>query len=176
MSATYVVAGLVGDFITDFEDLVLSYIFAEWSISAPAKGTTPQDTNATLRFKAGMPDGLKPYEINALQLETRVSDKNDPQSWHFFTDVEIRITAERIARDNIDPELGNMEREVQRIINQYPDQDIPGISDLIFNRMLRDYIGNTRSATGRRTVTTALSSKWSSVTTVSLSYYKTNTV
>ena len=173
--STYIVAALPGDFTTDFEDLLLSYIFAEWSISTPAKGTTPQDTAASLRFKAGMPDGLKPYEINALQTETRVSDKNDPQSWHFFTTVEIRITAERIARDNIDPELGNMEREVQRIVNQYPANDIPGIADLIFSQMSRDYTG---FATGgaRRALTTALSSRWSSVTLVSLSYYKTNTL
>jgi hypothetical protein len=178
MAATYVVAGLAGDFVSDFEDLVLGYIFTKWSISAPAKGSTPQDTTATLRFKAGMPDGLKPYEINALQTDTKVADKNDPHSWHFFTSVEIRVTAERIARDNIDPELGNIEREIQRIVNQYPANDIAGISDLIFMGMSRDYFGISGTGTSIRqaTRTTALSSRWSSTTSILVSYYKTNTL
>jgi hypothetical protein len=178
MAATYVVAGLAGDFVSDFEDLVLSYIFTKWSITTPTKGSTPQDTVAPLRFKAGMPDGLKPYEINALQTDTKVADKNDPQSWHFFTSVEIRVTAERIARDNIDPELGNMEREIQRIVNQYPQNDITGINDLIFMGMSRDYFGSsgTTGTIRQSRRTTALSSRWSSVTSVLVSYYKTNTL
>lgn len=172
---TYSVAGLPADFTTDFEDLLLSYIFAEWSISDPAKGVTMQDTASSLRFRPGFPDNLKPYEINALTTNTTISQRTDPQSWNFFTTVEIRTTVQRIARDNIDPQLGNMEREVQRIINQYQSNEITGIQDLIYVSSSRDYRGiHTTAAT--TTAGTWSLSRWSATTNVNLSYHKTSTI
>ena len=172
---TYSVAGLPADFTQDFEDLLLAYIFQEWSIADPAKGVTPQDTNSSLRFRAGFPDNLKPYEVNALTTNTSISQRTDPQSWNFFTTVEIRTSVQRIARDNIDPQLGNMEREVQRIINQYQSNEITGIQDLIYVSSNRDYRGITSTAATTTTGTWSLS-RWSSTTSVQVSYHKTNII
>ena len=173
--STYQVPGLSADFTTDFEDLVLSYLFTKWSISGankPQKGLTAQDVSADLRFKPGFPDNLKPYEINCLRTETAVAQRNDPYSWHLFTTVEVRLTATRLSKDNVDPELGNMEREVQRIINSYPQNDINGIQDIIYLGDIRDYGVQSASSTGIRTPTTWASSRWSTVVRIQLSYYK----
>lgn len=173
---TYQVPGLSADFTTDFEDLVLTYLFTKWSISGsnkPQKGLTAQDVSADLRFKPGFPDNLKPYEVNCLRTDTTVANRNDPNSWHLFTTVEIRLTATRLSKDNVDPELGNMEREVQRIINSYPINDINGIQDLIYLGDSRDYgTASTATGTGIRTPMTWASSRWSTVVRVNLSYYK----
>ena len=172
---TYSVAGLPADFTDDFEDLLLAYIFAEWSITEPRKGATMQDTASSLRFRAGFPDGFKPYEVNTLATSTTISQRTDPQSWNFLTTVEVRLTVKRIARDNIDPQLGNMEREVQRIINQYHSNEITGIQDLIYVSSNRDYRGIQTTAATTTAGTWSLS-KWSSVTNVNLSYHKTSTI
>ena len=175
MSSTYQVPNLAADFTVDFEDLLLDYLFSKWSTTDPLKGATPQDTASNLRFKPGFPDNFKPYEINALTISTRIATRNDPYSWHFFTLMEVRTTATRLSKDNVDPQLGNMERELERIINTYPQNDIPGIQDMIYIGFSRDYAGasfaQTRAVTGS-SISSWSSSRWSSVTSFELSYYK----
>ena len=180
-------APVSADFSQDFEDLVLQYLYNQWSISNPAKdplGKTGVD-GTKVQFRPGFPDYVKPFQVLCLQTSTRVADRNDPHSWHFFTQLEIRIIrAFEFQRDNVAVELGNMEREVERIINTYTTNAIPGISDIIYLSRQRDYGNLSRTtATAKRTsgglgqgvVNSSASwatTTWESVTICELSYYK----
>lgn len=183
----YQVPGLApNDFTTDFEDLVLQFLYNQWSISNPAKDTTGKTgvDGSKVQFRPGFPDYSKPFEVLCLQTNTRVADLNDPFSWHFFTQIEIRIVrAYEAQRDNIAPELGNMEREVERIINTYTPNAINGIQDIIYHGRQRDYGNLARTtATAKRNVLPGsagivsaaswANSTWESVVFCELSYYK----
>lgn len=182
----YQVPVLAADFTTDFEDLMLNYLYSQWSISNPAKDPTGKTgiDGSKVQFRPGFPDYSKPFEVLCLQTNTRVADLNDPFSWHFFTQLEIRIVrAYEAQRDNIAPELGNMEREVEKIINTYTPNAINGIQDIIFRGRQRDYGNLARTtATAKRNlkgsaglVSSAGSwstSTWESVVFCELSYYK----
>ena len=181
----YQVPQLSSDFLVDFEDLVIQYLFDEWSIANPGKGATKTNTDGSkVQFRPGFPDYSKPFEVLALQTSTTVRDRNDAYSWHMFTQIEVRIVrAYEIQRDNVSPELGNMEREVERIINEYNIDDINGIHDIIFMGRQRDYGNLSRNtATARRNILGAgaalassvswANSTWESVTLAELSYIK----
>lgn len=183
--STYQVPGLApNDFTTDFEDLLINYLFTQWSISNPAKGLTTTSLTDKVNFRPGFPNYATNYEVLCLQTSTRVADRNDPYSWHFFTQMEIRMIAKERTRDNIAPQLGNMEREIERIINTYPHNAINGIQDIIFISRQRDYGHLSRniataigSKQGSRATASAVSaswatSSWESVILCELSYYK----
>ena len=174
----YQVPTLAADFTADFENLVNTYLHAQWSISNPAKDTGTTGTDGTkVQFRPGFPNYSKPFEILTLTTSTVPANRNDPYSWHFFTTVEIRIVRSmELQRDNIAVELGNMEREVERIINSYTINGINGIQDFIFVNRNRDYgnVGGTATGAGSRVNTAKnwAASAWQSVTTATLSYYK----
>lgn len=180
----YQVPALSSDFTADFEDLVIQYLFTKWSISNPGKGATKTGTDGTkVQFRPGFSDYAHPFQVLCLQTTTRVANMNDPYSWHMFTGVEIRIIrAYEPTRDNIAVELGNMEREVERIINEYTMNDINGIQDFIFISRSRDYGNLSRTtATAKRNVlgtggivggASWANSTWESVTMAEVSYYK----
>ena len=61
------------------------------------------------------------------------------------TVIEINIRMERLTPNGADPQLGAMEKEVQRIIGQYKPHDITGIRNMtweggqrIYSHMIRD--------------------------------------
>jgi hypothetical protein len=69
--------------------------------------------------------------------------------------MEINIFVKRLTPDNVDPQLGNMEREIMRLICGFNKGDIPGISDLVLERMERLYNANdTYAKTEWRTLVT----------------------
>jgi hypothetical protein len=78
--------------------------------------------------------------------------------------MEIHIRMKRLARSEteISPQLGYMEREVQRITMQYRNQDIIGIKDIVPNGGGRVYDGQDTYAT----------SDWRSVVRVIMQYEK----
>ncbi len=182
---TYQVPGLApNDFVVDFEDLLILYLWTKWTETVPPRGTTLTSLGPDINFRPGFPNYSVTYEILCVQTNTRVADLNDPHSWHFFTQLEIRIVAREITRDQIAVQLGNMERELERIINQYGHNDIPGIQDIIFQGRQRDYGNlsrNTATARGAKQGSRAVASAsaaswttstWESVTVIECSYYK----
>ena len=172
---TYQVPILAADFSQDFEDMVITYLFNEWNIANPAQDAAATGSDGTkVHFRPGFPDGSKPFEILCLTTQTIPANRNDPYSWHFFTTIEIRIVRSmEMARDNLAPELGNMEREVERIINSYVSDDIPGVQDFIFLSRNRDYGSTGSAATSRvNTAKNWAASTWQSLTIAQLSYYK----
>ena len=144
MTIQWLVPDLNADFSEDFEDLLIDYIYQKWSITDPAKGTTMRPDNLTepdrVSFHAGFPDYHRPYEITTLKTVTGPTEPPELGKSRFFfaTTVLVSLRMKRIERDTIevDPQLGNMEREVERLVATYhphDPQDIPGIKDLYFD-------------------------------------------
>lgn len=188
MSVTYGVGGTspFGEFTTDIEDIIIDYLFDEWSIVAPNKPVKPalvHAANQDLNFFAGFPRRSAPYEVLCIQTDTTVSEPDvSRHSWKMTTTVEITITATRISNDNVDVELGNMEREIERILNQYQPYEIAGISDMMFRGRSRIYddtiAGGRTSQTVRRGSqgsTGPFTKTWISRIYCDVTYYKVDT-
>lgn len=150
----------IPDFTSDFDEMVRSYIATKYSLADPDKTTAN-----TLKIKVGFFDYKLPYEIAILERET------DPPQWlsgrrviFNHTTMEIHIRMKRLARSEteISPQLGYMEREIQRIAMQYRNQDILGIKDMIFAGGERVYNSPDSFAT----------SDWRSMVRVRLQYQK----
>lgn len=173
MPATYIVPELGTDFTQDFEDLLIAYIFSKWGITAPQKGSSVTHADAVIHFRPGFPSWRKPFEVLALQTTTEVMEVLEHQRmWLQKTTVEVTLTAMRIQKDNIDSDpdtvgnLGNMERELQRIVRQYITDTgkITGIMQLTFDGGSRVYEPGDNFA----------KSNWKSVWRVGMMYAKYN--
>ena len=136
----WVVPEIGADFTSDFEDLVIAYIYDKWTETNPAKGANPQPDTVTevdkISFKAGFPDYFRTYECCCIQTRTEVIEQYSGKSRFVFTTaLDIMLRMKRLNRDAIesDPQLENMEREIMRIVSHYKHNDILGIKDLLFN-------------------------------------------
>lgn len=142
--STYGITGLstggnLVDFDKDFEDLLREYVFDKWSLTGNlTKG--PTFTNSTtIRFRTGFPDYNVPFEVLFLQYETTIIEKLDNARTHFQTTCEIAlIESHRLKRDQVDPELGLMERHILKIIENYRTYQIGGIHEM-------QYLGRARA-------------------------------
>ena len=126
--STFVVPELsTTDFTSDFDELVRAYIETKYSLADPLKASN------TIKFKVGFFDFKLPYEIAILETETDPPQyPNGRRRAYTQTTMEIHIRMKRLPRSEteISPQLGFMEREIQRILMQYRSQDIAGIKDL----------------------------------------------
>lgn len=127
--STFVVPELVStDFTSDFDELLRGYIATKYTLSDPALASN------TLKIKVGFFDYKLPYEIAILERETDPPQfLNGRRRAYFQTTMEVWIRMKRLARSEteISPQLGYMEREIERITFQYRNQDIPGIKDVV---------------------------------------------
>ena len=129
---------LEADFSQDFEDMIINYIYQKWSINNPAKGSTMQTDYEsepdTISFKSAFPDYFRPYECAIVQTRTEPLEKINGK-WTFSTGLDIMLRMKRIERDaiDVDPQLENMEQEIQRIVEDYVPNEIQGIKDLIYD-------------------------------------------
>ena len=133
--STWVVPEIGDDFTNDFEDIIIAYLYDKYSISNPSKDATPHtEDGEKVSFKAGFPDYFRPYEICCVQTRTELIEKINGK--HLFTTgLDVMIRMKRIDRDAIDtePELENMEDEIQRIVENYAPEDIIGFKDLVYD-------------------------------------------
>jgi hypothetical protein len=147
----------IPDFTSDFDELLRSYIVAEYSLSDPAV--------SDMKFKVGFFDYKMPYEIAIIERDTNPPRfLNGRRRAYWETGMEINIRMKRLARSEteISPQLGYMEREIQRIVFQYRNQDILGIKDVVPAGGGRVYDGQDSYAT----------SDWRSVVRVIMQYEK----
>ena len=134
MSVDWFVPALAVDFDDDPEDMMIDYIFNKWSITNPAKGATKRDnTNRNfIKFHTGYFDYMKAYEIAI------TSERTDPvlprksmggRQNEFITRLNIQVRMNRLptSPENIGDELGNMEREIGRIVRNYRPNEVLGI-------------------------------------------------
>ena len=133
--STWIVPELDADFDYDFEDRIIEYIFDKWQISDPQKDTTMHtEDGEKVSFKAGFPDYFRPYEVCCVQTRTLLLEKIN--GTHVFTTgLDVMIRMKRLVRDAIDfePQMENMENEIQRIVEHYDAQEITGIKDLVYD-------------------------------------------
>lgn len=131
----------------DWDKLVLDYIFTNWTLTNPPKGTTMIDELDThfVRFRLGFPDYTSAYEINILETETIPTILNHGWRYWMQTTLLIGIRMERLDPDRPDPQLGLMEREIQRLAMTYitfATQQIPGVKEMNWGGQQRVYNGN----------------------------------
>ena len=166
MSSTYGVPELqvsptnIPDFTSDFDELLRQYLYDKYALTDPLKTTTN-----LLKFKVGFFDYKLPYEIAILEKETEQPRfLNGRRNIYVQTLMEIHIRMKRLARSEteISPQLGYMEREIQRIAMQYRNQDIVGIKDIVPAGGGRVYDGQDSYA----------QSDWRSVVRVIMQYEK----
>ena len=171
--STWVVPELGTDFDYDFEDKIIEYIYNKWSIGIPAKGTQMQTDYEsepdTISFKPGFPDFFRPYECACVQTRTEPLEKIGGK-FVFTTGLDIMLRMKRIERDaiDVDPQLENMEQELQRIVEDYQPNEIIGIKDLVYN----DSITAERVYNGSDTWA---KSDWRSIIHIRIFFEKENT-
>lgn len=146
MSVTYGVAGTspFSDFSTDLENIVIQYIYDEWSFVAPSQIAKPLAMHGeaqNIEFRPGFDRGRPAFQVLCIQTSTDVLEETSARrSWHMVTKLEITVITNIMDDlDNVKPELGQMEREVQRILNQYKYGDIEGIHEMMFTGQTRIY-------------------------------------
>ena len=171
--STWIVPELNADFTQDFEDIIIQYIYDNWSITNPAKGALPHTNTDTepdrVSFKAGFPDFFRPYEVAIVQTRTTPLEKIN-SIWTFTTGLDVMIRMKRIEKDGIayDIQLENMEVEVQRIVEHYIPNSILGIKDLIYD-------DNVSTEKVYRARDTWAKSDWRTVVHIKVFYQKNDT-
>ena len=168
--STWIIPELGTDFAQDFEDTIIDYIYQKYDIALPAKDLTDPhpETGENVSFKAGFPDFFMPYSIGVVQTRTTLIEKINGK--HVFeTGLDVMIRMKRIERDAIDtePELENMENEVQRIVEDYRAEDIAGIYDLVYDSPSVERVYNARD--------TYAKSDWRSIVKIKVFYEKEDT-
>lgn len=149
----------IPDFTSDFDELLRAYIATEYTLADPALASN------TLKIKVGFFDYKLPYEIAILEGEKAPPQfLNGRRRAYWQVGMMINIRMKRLARSEteISPQLGYMEREVERIAFQYRTSDIPGIKDIVPAGGGRIYDGTDTYA----------QTDWRSVVRVILQYEK----
>jgi len=166
MSSTYGIPELqlsttnIPDFTSDFDELLRQYLYDKYTLTDPLKTTAN-----LMKFKVGFFDYKLPYEIAILERDTNPPRfLNGRRRAYWETGMEIHIRMKRLPRSEteISPQLGMMEREIQRIAFQYRTQDIVGIKDIVPAGGGRVYDGQDSYA----------QSDWRSVVRVIMQYEK----
>jgi len=95
-----------------------------------------------IKIKTGLQDYFSAFSATVLPMRssiTRLTTNKGGAYYHIQEDFEIVISAKRLARDNPDLQLGNAEREIQRLIHQYRPQDITLIESMSYGGQERMY-------------------------------------
>jgi hypothetical protein len=168
MVASIAIPETAADQTGDWDKLVLAYLFTNWNIANPAKGSTQIDNsnNTFVRFRVGIPDYTHAYEITILETDSPVQPMNHGWRYWFQTTLPIGIRMKRIGRDRPDPQLGFMEREIQRLAMTYitfATQQIPGVKEMNYAGQSRIYDANDSYA----------KSDWRTEARITITYEKT---
>jgi hypothetical protein len=168
MTATIAIPETAAEQTDDWDRLVLAYLFANWTLTNPAKGSTMIDHSNTrlVRFRLGFPDYSSAYEINILETDTVPQPMNHGWRYWMQTTLLIGIGMERLDADRPDLQLGLMEREIQRLAMTYitfATQQIPGVKEMNWGGQSRIYSGNDSWA----------KSQWRTDARINITYEKT---
>lgn len=141
MSNDWIVPLLGVQFPNDLDKMIKDYIETNYNIPDPDKTATDY-----MRFAAGFFDYNQPYEICVIEQDTRREAElgNGGRSNYMSTRLDINLRMERLNPNGIDPQLGKMQNEIQRIIGQYRPHNIVGISVMTWEGSARVYSHMTR--------------------------------
>lgn len=97
----------------------------------------------SLDIRTGFADFFRPYSVTTLPIRTsiqQISTQKFVQGyWIVNTEYEIHLYTKRLQRDNVNVQLGNMEREIQRMVCLYTQNQIVGIDDMRYLGQERIY-------------------------------------
>ena len=89
-----------------------------------------------LQIRTGLTNYFSAYSAAIMPTTTSIEQQSLTKFaggvWSFLEDYDIIISAKRLQRDNVDLQLGNGERELQRIICNYKQDDIPGVDAMFY--------------------------------------------
>ena len=95
---------------------------------------------ANLQIRTGFADFFQPYSATILPISTSIDKHSLTKGyWILNGNYEILISTKRLARDNVDIQLGNVEREIMRIVCSYVPDQIIGIEDMFYRGHERIY-------------------------------------
>ena len=116
-----------------------------------------------INIKAGIQNFFRPYDATILPTKTTLTRLTAYKGmWNVWADLEIIISARRLERDNVDTELGNVEREVMKLVCQYKPDDITGILEMQYGGYQRIY--SSRQSQWAK-------SNWASKTFIRIRFY-----
>jgi hypothetical protein len=91
-------------------------------------------------IRAGLRDYFMPYSAVILPTRATVTRlTNYKGMWNVWQEYEIIISSRRLERDNIDLQLGNIEREIMKEMCQYKPGGIEGIEEIQYGGYQRIY-------------------------------------
>lgn len=91
-------------------------------------------------IKAGLTDFFRPYSAVILPTRSTLTRlTNYKGMWNDWQEYEIIISARRLERDNVDLQLGNVEREIMRQMCQYKPDEIEGVKEIQYGGYERIY-------------------------------------
>ena len=96
-----------------------------------------------LQIRTGLTNYFNAYSAVILPTNTTIEQQSLTKfaggAWQFLEDYDIIISTQRLKRDNKDAQLGNVERELQRVICNYKQDDIPGVDAMFYVGQERIY-------------------------------------
>ena len=115
-------------------------------------------------IKSGLYDFFRPYSAVILPTNSTIKRYTTYKGmWEVWAEYEIYISAKRLERDNVDLQLGNVEREIMKEVCQYKPNDIDGILEMHYLGMERIYDS-----------TNWAKANWASRTFIRVRYFHTN--
>jgi len=96
-----------------------------------------------LQIRVGLQNFFQSYGATILPTRTAIEkqslQKHAGGYWLYETEFEIRVAVKRLNKDNTDPQLGNIEREIQRVVCLHTPNDIDGVDDIFYRGQRRIY-------------------------------------
>ena len=93
-----------------------------------------------MNIKSGLRDFFRPYSAAILPTRTTILRMTNYKGmWNVWAEYEIYISSRRLERDNIDLQLGNIEREIMKEMCQYKPGAIIGIEEIQYGGYERIY-------------------------------------
>lgn len=123
------VAGQGSDLTTDVEDLVIALLKANWTETDPAANTGSARDPAKVYFGNDWWDDFGDYQVHVSETTQYTSPINN--GWTLFqydVNVSLDVFVRRLAEDQSDPQVGKIQREIERIIGLNPGVLGQGVS------------------------------------------------
>jgi len=89
-------------------------------------------------IKTGLSDFFVPFQASILPTSTTIEPKQQGAYWDYQASFDIIVQAKNLSRDNVDLQLGNIEREIMRLACMYNGQ-IAGVEAIYYRGQERIY-------------------------------------
>jgi len=92
--------------------------------------------SSQIQIRVGLANFFQPYSTTMIPTRQQITQmsltKFGGGHWQVMAEFEIMVFAKNLPRDNVQPQLGNIEREIQRMVCMYKPNDIDGVEDMFY--------------------------------------------